>query len=130
MRALAFAVGVLALSGCVLARVSQLEEGGPLDAAVSVSTLAADYVDSSDSSVPTASAADPDSLTLAAECLERGDRARAAAHLEDYVCRHPDQWMFRVQLAEMLLALGRDALARAHFERFIADAPSSTGPAR
>jgi hypothetical protein len=139
MRVIGFAIGVLALLGCALTHAPLPADGEPPatnnplltsgdqrgqsntdDATVaSVSSEAAD-----------AAALEPDALTLAAECLERGDRARAAVHLEDYVCRHPDQWMFRVQLAEMLLALGRDALARAHFERFIADAPSSAGPAR
>jgi hypothetical protein len=132
MRALAFAV--LALSGCVLARVPL--EGGLPAPPFHPDTLPSDQCGQWDLLVPSvlsvlsAPLAEPDSLTLAAECLERGDRARAAVHLEDYVCRHPDQWMFRVQLAEMLLALGRDAMARAHFERFIADAPSSTGPVR
>src|SRR5262245_4866266 len=42
---------------------------------------------------------DNDPLTLVAECLERGDRASAAVHLEAYVRLHPEQLMFRAQLA-------------------------------
>jgi predicted Zn-dependent protease len=128
MRALAFAVGILALTGCMLGRVPQ--EGGPSSLVPSTPQSTGDRGGSSEPFVPPALAVDHDPLTLAAESLERGDRAGAAAHLEDYVCRHPEQWMFRVQLAEILLALGRDAPARAQLERFIADAPSSSDPAR
>lgn len=71
-----------------------------------------------------------DTLTLAAEALQRGDRASAAAHLEAYVRDHPGQLMFRAQLAELLVALGRDDAARFHFERFAADARRSTGRAK
>lgn len=69
-----------------------------------------------------------DSLTLAAESLERGDQAAAAHHLGDYVRSHPEQLMFRAQLAEMLIRLGRDEEAKIHFERFAADAQTATGP--
>ena len=85
------------------------EEGVPPVASHQPALLPWDQWDPCDLSVPLVTSAalapetEPDSLTLAAECLERGDRARAAVHLEDYVCQHPDQWMFRVQLAEMLL---------------------------
>src|SRR5262249_8213644 len=73
---------------------------------------------------------DSDPLTLVAECLERGDRASAANHLEDYVRLHPDQLMFRAQLAELLLRLGRDRAAKAHYEQFITDAQAATGAPR
>ena len=75
-------------------------------------------------------APEPDALALAAECLGRGDRANAAVHLETYVCRHPDQLMFRAQLAELLVRVGRDDAARVHLERFIADAQCATGAPR
>lgn len=68
-----------------------------------------------------------DSLTLAAECLERGNHAAAADHLEAYVRAHPEQLMFRAQLAEMLVRVGRDDAARVHFERFVAAAQAATG---
>jgi predicted Zn-dependent protease len=74
--------------------------------------------------------ADTDPLTLAAECLERGDSAAAAIHLEAYVRRHPEQLMFRAQLAEMLLRVGRDDDAKVHYERFAADAEAATGAPR
>jgi hypothetical protein len=122
MRVLGFAIGVLALVGCALTHVPL-----PVDDGLPQGTEGASPSDLSVLSEPTP---EPDTLTLAAECLERGDRAGAATHLECYVCRHPDQLMFRAQLAEMLLRLGRDALARAHFERFAADAQSATGPVR
>jgi len=80
--------------------------------------------------VAAAESSEPDTLTLAAESLERGDRAGAAGHLETYVVRHPEQVMFRMQLAEMLFQLDRVFPAKAHYERFIADAARLTGPAR
>jgi predicted Zn-dependent protease len=65
---------------------------------------------------------DDDPLTLAAECLQRGDEPGACTHLDLYVRRHPDQPAFRVQLAELLLKTGKPELARLHLERFAADA--------
>jgi thioredoxin-like negative regulator of GroEL len=65
-----------------------------------------------------------------AECLERGDRTTAAAHLGEYVGRHPEQLMFRAQLAELFLTLGDDRTAKLHFERFLEQARVATGPAR
>ena len=69
-----------------------------------------------------------DPLTLAAESLGRGDQATAAIHLETYVRQHPDQLMFRAQLAELLLRLDRLAESKAQFERFILAAQEATGP--
>ncbi|HEX4610526.1 MAG TPA: hypothetical protein VH092_20220 [Urbifossiella sp.] len=71
-----------------------------------------------------------DPLTLAAECLQRGDKSAAATHLEAHVRQHPDQPMFRAQLAELLWKLDRPADARVHFARFVADAQDATGPVR
>lgn len=64
--------------------------------------------------------ASADLLTLVAESLERGDKIAAADHLEAYVRQHPDQIMFRLQLAELLLQIHSDARARVHFEQFLA----------
>jgi hypothetical protein len=69
----------------------------------------------------------PDHLTLVAECLERGDQANAAVHLEAYVRLHPEQIMFRAQLAEMLVRIDHDDAAKIQFERFAADARKATG---
>jgi hypothetical protein len=74
--------------------------------------------------------ADDDPLTLAAECLQRGEKAAAATHLEAHVSRHPDQPMFRAHLAELLWKLDRPREARPHFERFVADAQDGVGPVR
>lgn len=71
-----------------------------------------------------------DPLTLAADCLERGDRPAAAGHLGSYVRAHPDEIMFRAHLAELLLKLDRPAEAKAQFERFVAAAQETTGPPR
>jgi thioredoxin-like negative regulator of GroEL len=71
-----------------------------------------------------------DALSLAADCLSRGDHASAAPHLEAHVRGHPEQVMFRVQLAELYLRLGRDDAARVHFVRFSAEARRATGPAK
>lgn len=119
MRILGPAVGVLALLGCGLTR-------GPLP------ELAQDPPVSSAASVSSGPAADPagDPLTLAAECVERGDERSAAVHLEAYVRGRPEHLMFRAQLAEMLVRVGRDADAKAHYERFVADAQATTGAVR
>jgi hypothetical protein len=132
MRVVAFAVGLLALVGCTLTQGIPSPAAGPTSLADVPDAQPKDREDKEDPVVPPAQSvpAEPDTLTLTAECLERGDRANAAIHLECYVCRHPEQWMFRAQLAEMLLALGRDAPARAHYERFIADVAPTAGPLR
>lgn len=70
-----------------------------------------------------------DSLTLAAECLDRGDDAGAVPHLKDHVRAHPDALVLRLHLAEVLRKLGRTDEARSQFERFVADAQTSDGPA-
>ncbi len=72
--------------------------------------------------------AQDDPLTRAADCMAKGDQAAAARHLEVYVREHPGQLMFRVQLAELLVRVGRDDAAKVHFERFAADARRATGP--
>jgi len=73
---------------------------------------------------------DDDPLSLAAECLARGDEPAAAAHFEAYVRLHPDQLMFRVHLADLLFKLHRQGEAQTHYDRFIAAAQDSTGAPR
>jgi len=75
-----------------------------------------------------AKAEDDDPLTLAAECLSRGDESAAAGHFETYVRAHPDQPMFRLHLADLLLKLRRDADAQAHYTRFVTDAQEASQP--
>lgn len=72
-------------------------------------------------------AVEDDPLTLAADCLARGDEPAAANHFEVYVRRNPDQLMFRIHLADLLFKIHRSDDARHHYERFIADAQDSTG---
>src|SRR5437763_9229121 len=80
---------------------------------------------------PVAAKADAgDALTRAAECLDRGDDAGAVPHLRTYVAAHPDAVMVRAHLAELLFRAGRHAEARGEFERSVADAQLSTGPAK
>lgn len=69
-----------------------------------------------------------DILTLVAESLDRGDKITAVGHLEAYVRQHPDQAMFRLQLAELLVQVNRDLSAKTHYERFLASAQTATGP--
>ena len=69
----------------------------------------------------------PDELTLAADCLERGDDSAAATHLERHVGQHPDQIVFRARLADLLTRLDRLPEAQAHFEA--AAAAAQDGPA-
>lgn len=71
-----------------------------------------------------------DPLTLAAKCLQDGDDSAACTHLAAHVRAHPEQVMFRAHLAELLVKLGRDADARRHFERFVADGKTATGSVR
>lgn len=74
---------------------------------------------------PPAAPEEDDPLTLAADCLARGDEPAAAGHFARYVRANPDQLMFRVHLADLYMKLGRDADAKPHYERFAADAPSA-----
>ncbi len=72
-------------------------------------------------------AREDDPLTLAAECLQRDDLRGAALHLDAYVREHPDQSLFRLQLAELYLRSEQPAEAKFHYERFTTDAQD--GPA-
>jgi hypothetical protein len=69
-----------------------------------------------------------DLLSLVSDSLDRGDKITAATHLETYVRQHPDQSMFRLQLAELFLQIDRDVIAKVHMERFVADAQTTKGP--
>jgi uncharacterized protein HemY len=69
-----------------------------------------------------------DALNRAAECLDRGDEAGALPHLREHVRTYPEAAMIRAHLAELLVRLGRPAEARGHFERFVADAQTMSGP--
>ena len=83
---------------------------------------------------PVAAKADPepepvvpdDPLSRAADCLDRGELTAAARHLEEHVTGHPDQVIFRAQLADLLLKLDRLPEAQAHFEA--ATARAQDGP--
>jgi len=67
-------------------------------------------------------AAPDDPLTLAADCLERGDLTAAARHLEAHVREFPDQVVFRAQLADLLCRLDRQPDAQAHLETAVVKA--------
>jgi hypothetical protein len=67
-----------------------------------------------------------DPLTQFSESLKSGDQIAAARYLELYVRRHPDQTMFRLQLAELQIQTKSDNKARAQFEQFVSSA--QTGP--
>ena len=71
-----------------------------------------------------------DHLALAAECTGRGDQPAAAGHIERYVRANPDQIMFRAHLAELLFKLDQPERAKFHFDTFVADAQSATGPVK
>jgi tetratricopeptide (TPR) repeat protein len=58
----------------------------------------------------------PDPLSLAADCLERGEDAAAVGHLENHIRAHPDQVIFRAQLADLLVRMDRLTDAQSHFE--------------
>lgn len=63
-----------------------------------------------------------DPLTLAADCIERGDLPAAARHLEAHIRAYPDQIIFRAQLADLLARLERLPEAQAQFEEAVAQA--------
>jgi predicted Zn-dependent protease len=63
-------------------------------------------------------------------CLERDDFLGAATPLAAYVRAHPDQPMFRLQLAELYRRADRPAEARVHFEQFVVDAQSGAAGLR
>lgn len=75
-------------------------------------------------------AADDDALMRAAEALERGDDAAAAARMGEYVAANPGATMPRAHLAELLYRQGRGPEARRHYERFVAAAQPATGAPR
>jgi hypothetical protein len=77
---------------------------------------------------PGLAAAATDGLSRAAECLDRGDRPGAAAHLAAHVKAHPEQVMVRAHLAELHFQLKQYRSAAAEFDRFVADAQPMTGP--
>lgn len=64
----------------------------------------------------------PDALSLAADCLDRGDFSAAAGHLEKHVRQFPDQVIFRAQLGDLLVRLDRLPDAQAQFETVTAQA--------
>jgi predicted Zn-dependent protease len=59
-----------------------------------------------------------DALTLAARCIARDDLRGATTHLDAYVRAHPDQPLYRFQLAELYVRSDRPANARFHYEQF------------
>ena len=63
-----------------------------------------------------------DPLGLAADSLEQGDLPAAARHLQRHVAEHPDQVVFRAQLADLLVRLDKLPEAQAHFEAVAAQA--------
>lgn len=71
---------------------------------------------------PEPPAPEDDPLSLAADCLEQGDLAAASRHLGAHVRRHPDQVVFRAQLADLLARQDRLPEAQAHFEAAAAQA--------
>jgi predicted Zn-dependent protease len=63
-----------------------------------------------------------DPLARAAECISRNELATAATHLEAHVRAHPDQPLYRIQLADLHTRTANPEAAIEHLERFVADA--------
>ena len=139
-------LGWLALTAVVIAGCESLKENPSVTSGTGVVSVA-DAREASaavpvaaiapvaqDSGLAVPGAASPDSLddplTLAAECLERGDQPAAVTHLDAYVRLHPEQIMFRAHLAELLLKLDRLEESKRQFEEFIFAAQEATGPPR
>lgn len=69
-------------------------------------------------------AAPYDPLARAAECISRNELAAAATHLEAHVRAHPDQPLYRLQLADLHTRTANTEAATDHLERFVCDAQS------
>jgi predicted Zn-dependent protease len=136
-------LGWLVLTAAVIAGCESLKESPPVapQAAAPIATtpvraevipVEARAVAAPPAIAPVADApgSPEDSLTLAAECLTRGDEPAAADHLNAYVRLHPEQIMFRAHLAELLLKLDRLDESKRQFEQFVAAAQKSSGPPR
>ena len=132
MRRLCVALFVAGLAvGCEALRPAQQPPAAPADTLHRVATAlpAAPkpaevlLASAKQPALPTAAQVVPeDPLVLVAQCLERDDPRGAATHLETYVRAHPDQPLFRLQLAELYLRCDRPTEAKFHYERFVADA--------
>ena len=106
------------------------ETGHPVQLASAVATppAAAQVIPATDQQERAAAMEDDaDPLTQAAQSLSRGDQSTAARHLQTYVDQHPDQLMFRAQLAELLLRLDRLDEAKSQFEQFVLAAQQTKG---
>lgn len=130
MRRAGFVLLVVAGAGCEALRPApEVPASVRAVPAAPLKPLAAPVVPPSASAVLLASAkqtAPDDPLTLVAQCLGRGDSLCAAGHLETYVRAHPDQPLFRYQLAELYARSDRPAEARLHYERFVTEAEGPT----
>jgi hypothetical protein len=71
-----------------------------------------------------------DPLSLAADCIDRGDEPGAAAQLARHVALHPDHVVFRAQLAELLAKLERLPESQSHFEAVAALSQGNSPRAR
>jgi tetratricopeptide (TPR) repeat protein len=71
-----------------------------------------------------------DHLSLAADCLARGDDAGAATYLARHVASNPSQVIFRSQLADLLAKLDRLTAAQSQYESAIAHAQDGPKAAR
>jgi predicted Zn-dependent protease len=123
LRCVLFAV--LALTGCESLRSSRpgpvARPVNPMVVSEPVAAMVALAAEAPGADAP-GSPGGIDSLTLFGESLARGDDAAACHHLEDYVREHPDQPLFRVQLADLLQRTGEADRGRVHLDRFTADA--------
>lgn len=79
-------------------------------------------------------AADPpnatDALSIAADCIVRGDDIGAATNLTRHLVSNPEQVVFRGQLADILARLDRLSEAQAQFESAVAYAQDGSKSAR
>lgn len=65
---------------------------------------------------------DSDALSLAADALANGDDKTAAREFRRHLQKHPKQFLFRYQLAEIHFRTGDDTSAKQEFLQTIADA--------
>lgn len=79
---------------------------------------AAEVLRASATQPPEPAPAEVDTLAMAAQCIGQNDLRGATTHLDAYVRAHPDQPLYRLQLAELYLRSERPVNAKFHYEEF------------
>jgi len=71
-----------------------------------------------------------DGLDRAADRVQKGDLEGAVAAFKEHLREHPDQFMIRAYLAEVLFQMKKLSDAQEQYDRFSIEAQDADGPAR